>query len=343
MLTIISCLPKTIDSLLGEFPHDFSKLPATAFDVCVPSVGPTEVITVDPKDEWVSINIINAAHVSSLGVSIDEHPMWIYAVDGKHIQPELVDVVHVPNGNRFSALVKLDKPVGDYTIRVPNLGINQIISGFATLSYKGSAHNTNSTPFINYGGQNLTADVIFLDDTKVVPFPPIAPAQTADATYFFNINRFGTAWTWTLSGKESFGLNLETETPLLFDPTSAEAMNPNLTITTKMGQWVDLVVQVENPPIQPPHPLHKHSNKAFIIGLGTGPFSWSTTAEAIQEAPQFFNLDTPPLRDGFTTIPALAGPTWMVIRYQVVNPGAFLFHCRKSCCAGYWEVFANAI
>ena len=261
--------------------------------------------------------------------------MWIYAADGKHIQPVLVDVVQVPNGNRFSALVKLDKPVGDYTIRVTNLGANQIISGFATLSYTGSHHNTNSTPFINYAGQNLTKDVVFLDDTKVVPFPPIAPAKTADVTYFFDVNRFGTAWRWTLSGKESYGLDLETETPLLFDPTSAEAMNPNLTITTKMGQWVDLVVQVESPPIQPAHPLHKHSNKAFIIGAGTGVFNWSTTAEAIKSVPQFFNLDTPPLRDGFTTIPTPLGPTWMVIRYQVVNPGAFLFHCRKSCSAGY--------
>jgi FtsP/CotA-like multicopper oxidase with cupredoxin domain len=318
-----------LDALLGEFPHDFSKLPPTAFDVCVPSVGPTEVITVDPANQWVSINIINAGTVSSLGVSIDEHPMWIYAADGKHIRPVLVDVVQVPNGNRFSALVKLDKPAADYTIRVTNLGANQIISGFATLSYKGSNRNTKSTPFINYAGQNLTKDVVFLDETKIVPFPPIAPARTADVTYFLKINRFGTAWRWTLSGKESYGLDLETETPILFDPTSAEAMNPNLTIVTKMGQWVDLVVQVESPPIQPAHPLHKHSNKAFVIGAGSGIFNWSTTDEAIKEVPQFFNLETPPLRDGYTTIPTPAGPTWMVIRYQVVNPGAFLFHCRK--------------
>jgi hypothetical protein len=220
--------------------------------------------------------------------------------------------------------------VGDYTIRVPNLGTNQVISGFATLSYKGSNLKVKSKPSINYAGKNLTKDIVYLDDTKVVPFPPVIPARTADATYFLHIDRFGASWRWTLSGKESFGLDLETETPLLFDPTSAEAMNPNLTITTKMGQWVDLVLQVEFPPFQPAHPLHKHSNKAFIIGAGTGAFNWSTTAEAIEAAPQFFNLDTPPLRDGFTTTPTGGAPTWIVIRYQVVNPGAFLFHCRKS-------------
>ena len=220
--------------------------------------------------------------------------------------------------------------MGDYTIRIPNLGTNQIISGSATLSYKGSTHNTKSKPYINYAGQNITKDVAFFDETKIVPFPPVTPARTADATHFFHINRFGTSWRWSLNGKESFGLNLETETPLLFDPTSAEALNPNLTITTKMGQWVDLVVQVEFPPFQPAHPLHKHSNKAFIIGAGSGTFNWSTTVEAIAAVPELFNLDTPPLRDSFTTTPTGGSATWMVIRYQVVNPGAFLFHCRKS-------------
>jgi Multicopper oxidase len=146
-----------------------------------------------------------------------------------------------------------------------------------------------------------------------------------------------------LERKGILRLDLETETPLLFDSTSAEAMNPNLTITTKMGQWVDLIVQVESPPIQPAHPLHKHSNKAFVIGLGSGRFNWSTTAEAIESVPQFFNLDTPPLRDGFPTIPTIVGPTWMVIRYQIVNPGTFLFHCRKSCCAGCRKIVANVI
>lgn len=278
--------------------------------------------------------MINAASIDSLVVSIDEHPMWIYAADGRHIEPVMVDAILVPNGNRFAALVKLDKPVADYTIRVANGGLNQVISGFATLSYKGSTHSTTSKPYINYAGQNVSADVIFFDDTKTVPFPPVTPSLTADATYFLHIDRFGASWRWTLSGKESYGMNLDTETPLLFDPTSAEAMNPNLTIITKMGQWIDLVVQVAFP-FQPPHPLHKHSNKAFIIGAGPGPFVWPTTAEAVKAVPQFFNLQTPPLRDGFTTIPTITGPAWMVIRYQVVNPGAFLFHCRKSRCASF--------
>jgi FtsP/CotA-like multicopper oxidase with cupredoxin domain len=326
MLIVDRCLPAQFQLAQGDFPHDFSKIPPEAFDVCTPTQGPTEVINVNAADGWVSINIISASSIDNLEVSIDEHPMWVYAVDGRHIEPVQVDVLQAANGNRYSVLVKLDKPVGDYTIRVPSFGLNQIVSGTATLSYAGSKKNNKSTPFIDYAGVGVTADVVAFVETKIVPFPPIAPAPTADVTYHLLIDRFGASYKWTLSGKESYGLELEEATPLLFDPNSAQAMNPNLTITTKMGQWVDLIVQVAGP-LSPPHPLHKHSNKGFILGQGQGVFNWSTVAEAQKEIPQFFNFNNPPIKDGFTTLPAAGQPSWLVVRYEVVNPGAFLFHC----------------
>ena len=327
-LTPKGCIPATNPIAQGNFTHDFNKLPPTAFDICQPSTGGTEVIEVDAKDGWASINLISAASINVYTFSIDEHPMWIYEVDGRHIEPRLVDAVTIENGNRYSAMVKLDKTPGEYTIRVANAGLNQLISGFATFAYKGSNQKFDSTPFINYAAVNTTPSVVIFDDTTIKPFPPTRPAPTSDVTYHLMIDQFGAPWKWTLSGKESFGLDLENQTPLLFDPTSPEAKNQNLTITTKMGQWVDIIVQVAFP-LQPPHALHKHSNKAYIIGAGVGAFNWSTVAEAMQEIPQFFNLENPPFRDGFTTIPTLTEPTWIAIRYLVENPGCFLFHCRK--------------
>ena len=323
-----SCIPAENPLVQLNFTHHFDKIPPTAYNVCQPSTGGTEVIEVDANDGWASINLISAASVNLFTFSIDEHPMWIYSVDGRHIEPILVDAVTLANGNRYSAMVKLDKKPGKYTIRVANPGINQLISGFATFAYKGSDQQFNSTPYINYAAANTTPSVVLLDDTTIRPFPPTPPAPTSDATYHFMLNRFGAAWKWTLSGNESFGLNLEYDTPLLFDPTSSDAVNQNLTITTKMGQWVDLIVQVTSP-LQPSHPLHKHSNKGYIIGAGQGAFNWSTVAEAMQEIPQFFNLENPPFRDGYTTIATSTEPTWIAIRYLVENPGCFLFHCRK--------------
>lgn len=52
--------------------------------------------------------------------------------------------------------------------------------------------------------------------------------------------------------------------PLIWNPNQLQGTD--LTITTKNGTWVDLIFIVTNTGgLQPPHPIHKHSNKAHII------------------------------------------------------------------------------
>ena len=270
-------------------------------------------------------------NIKSPVVSIDNHPMWVYAVDGHYIRPQLADTIFMYNGERYSAMIQLNQPPGDYTIRVANSGADQIISGFATLSYKNGKANVSSTPYIDYGGMNTSASVIPLDKTLLVPFPSSAPAPTADATYILNLGRYDSNYNWTLSGNASYGLTQDFDAPLLFNPGSPHALNPNLTIRTNNNTWIDVILQVElSPaaPAQPAHPIHKHSNKAYIIGSATGTFNYSDVTEAMKHMPEgTFNLETPPYRDSFTTPSALQGPAWVAFRYQVVNPGAFFIHC----------------
>ena len=264
-------------------------------------------------------------------VSIDEHPMWVYAVDGHYIQPQLADTIFMYNGERYSAMVQLDKVPRDYTIRVANSGADQIISGYATLSYKNGTKNNTSVPYIDYGGVNTTADVIPLDKTILVPFPASAPAPTADATYILNLGRKGANQNWTLNGNATYGLDQDFNAPLLFSPESPHALNPNFTIRTKNNTWIDIILQVEltpATPAQPAHPVHKHSNKAYIIGSANGIFNYTSVAEAMKHMPSgTFNLQTPQLRDSFTTPSVLLGPAWVAFRYQSVNPGAWFLHC----------------
>jgi hypothetical protein len=155
----------------------------------------------------------------------------------------------------------LDNTPGDYTIRVASSGLNQKIAGYATLSY-GSGSYKNSKASIDYGGSNTTADVRFLDTATLIPFPAEAPAQKADATFKLALQRVENAWTWSLNDAGiPFGSPLDLVTPLLWDPTSA--VNGNLTISTKNGSWVDIVLI--SGPGNPSHPIHKHSNKGYII------------------------------------------------------------------------------
>lgn len=319
-----SCAPPTIPLLEGNFPHNFSAIPPTVFSGCTPSRGSTERLLVDPLASYASFDLISSAGVAMLMFSIDEHPMYIYAIDGRYIVPTRADAITIANGNRYSVMVKLDKPAADYTVRIANIGVNQLISGNATMSYNTplKAQSRPSQPSIDITGANTTAEVVTFDESTVIPFPVEAPAQEVAQTFLLDIARFNASYRWIL-GNSSFPLSLEDSSPLLFNRSAAK---PDLSISTRNGTWVDLIFRVTGP-LQPPHPIHKHSNKFFVIGQGNGEFKYSSVAEAMKHIPENFNLKTPQVRDTFMTPPSITGPTWLAIRYQVINPGAFLIHC----------------
>jgi hypothetical protein len=146
------------------------------------------------------------------------------------------------HGSRHSVLIQLNKPAKDYTIRVAGDGLNQKVFATALLSYADGTHTVEPKPSINYAGVNTTADVRFLNDRTIVPFPPVRPSQTADQTFKLLLNRTGAAWQWSLNNNSPFNESLEDLTPLLWDPKQI----PELTISTKNGTWVDLIFEVTN-------------------------------------------------------------------------------------------------
>jgi FtsP/CotA-like multicopper oxidase with cupredoxin domain len=240
--------------------------------------------------------------------------------------PTEADALTVANGQRFSVMVKLDKPAAKYNIRTVVTGLNQIQNSTAFLSYANAPANTGpSTPYITLTGLNNTANTTFWNESLATPFPPVAPALVADETYVLKLARFNASYRWML-GNSNFPLSLTDDQPLLFNP-DAQGETSDLTIRTKNGSWVDLVF-TSLKPLAPPHPIHKHSNKFFVVGSGMGTWNYSSVAEAMKAIPQNFNLVNPPIRDTYPTLPAIpTSDSWLVLRYQVVNPGAFLVHC----------------
>lgn len=343
------CTPPTKEALDEgkNFTSNINLVPAGFLDGCTPTNGSMETFYVDAADGWFNLQLVSAMSIKTPVFSIDSHPMWIYAVDGVYIEPQLADTVFLYNGERFSAMIKLDQTPGDYTIRVANSGADQIISGYAKLSYQNHASHkgakgynatttngtVNGTAYINYGGANTSASVIPLDETLLVPYPASKPAPTADATHILKLGRLGANYNWSLSGSNLYDTQANYQTPLLFHPNSTSnpnAYDPALIIRTTNGTWVDIILQVilnDAAPAQPAHPVHKHSNKGYLIGAGNGIFNYSTVADAMKVIPGSFNLETPSLRDSFNTPSVLLGPAWIAFRYQVVNPGAFYLHC----------------
>ncbi|KAF2671315.1 conidial pigment biosynthesis oxidase Arb2/brown2 [Microthyrium microscopicum] len=326
------CAPMTA-KFLGEGDFNDTKpntVPETIMNGCKTTTGSQEVFQVEGADGWASFHFIGATALKMPTASIDEHPMWVYAVDGQYIRPQMAHNIPLRNGERYSVMVRLDKTPGDYQIRIANTLPNQILSGFAKMSYTGGSKRLPSKPYINYAGINVTRSVMALDENQLLPFNAPYPAQTADATHILTLARLGHNYRWTLNNKTSYSMELEKHRPLLFYPNPNGTIPADLVVRTKMNTWVDIIFVVDvgdSNPAQPPHSMHKHGNKMYFIGSGVGPFVWPSVEEAMKVIPQNFKITNAPYRDTVTTAQTRFAPTWIAMRYHVENPGAFILHC----------------
>ncbi|KIW18806.1 hypothetical protein PV08_03095 [Exophiala spinifera] len=327
-LTAKGCIPPNNKAIQGaQFTQNLAALPDGVYYTCTPHTGSNFTYTVDPADGWASISLINPSAFALLKVTIDNHKLYVYENDGSFIVPQVVDQINIAGGDRISFFVKLDQTPGDYQIRVANLGINQVISGFGVLSYKG-ASGFLGTAAMTYGGGNLT-NLIPFNPATAAPFPASSVAASADVSYVLDIMKSPAqpldSWAWTLSGVNSYNMSRDDATPPLLFQNPADIPSSDLIIETYLGQWVDLIIKVAGP-VAEPHPIHKHANKFYVIGSGVGDFNFTSVADA-QAAGYPFNLVNPPFVDGYTSTPAEGNATWMVFRYQVDTPGAWLLHC----------------
>ncbi|PQE33401.1 pigment biosynthesis brown protein [Rutstroemia sp. NJR-2017a WRK4] len=314
--TAKGCLPLQNIYAQTTFSHNFSAVPPSLFDECTATDAEEEVIVVDPSNRWATLNFIGSASVSALTVSINNHSLWVYEVDGLYIKPTKVDALTISNGGRYSCLIRLDKAPGNYSITVANSGFNQKIAGFASLSYSNGDPSVTSAPSINYGGISTSTDVVLFDETRIEMLNPSQPKESPDQTFILTAGRIRKAWEWSLNGNHSYGLALEAMKPFLWDPQSA--VNSSLVIATKNNTWVDIIFSMTGnmTVLQPSHPLHKHSNRVYVLGSGIGTFKWASVAEASKDIPENFNLINPPMRDTFVTPPAFKGQSWLAVRYH---------------------------
>ncbi|KAH8700053.1 multicopper oxidase-domain-containing protein [Phaeosphaeriaceae sp. PMI808] len=331
-LTDKGCLPPQFFQLTSRdrMAVNITTLPEEIFDICTPTQGSREVIDAPHDKNWLALDIISTASISTFAFSIDSHPMWVYAVDSHYIEPIKADILTVANGDRYSIFIQLDKKVGNYGIRLASLAATQVIKAAAVLSY-GREDGTNlvSNSSIDLGGAPISNNITVLRQTMMKSFPPQfpQPAPAVAQTFFMHMGTIGNSYTWALNSTPLYHTKLDDRSlPILYQPPNLSNSGGNTTIFTKNNTWVDLIflnIQTQ----APPHPIHKHSNRAFVIGAGEGIFNWTTVEEAVAASPMNFNLITPPLRDGFVVPPTAAQPTWLAVRYQVVNPGPFMLHC----------------
>lgn len=307
---------------------NFAAIPSDIFNVCNPTVGSRATLNFvqnNTAGDWVALDLIATFGLINAVVSIDNHPMYLYAVDGAFIEPQLVEAITLYNGARFSVLIKLTD-LGNFPLRVASNTAAQSVFNFAYISYSAPgqvAPTVATSPYTNEVGVNTTADVVYYDQAAQKAFPPVTVPSFANQTFILDMLVAGQTYYWALNNS-IYPLDQDTGTPVLLDPMPY--IQNNVTLTTLNDSWIDIVFVTATYP-QPLHPIHKHGNKMFLIGQDFGPFPYSTVAEAYAAQPQSFNFETPPHRDTLTTLPTQNSQAWMAIRYYSDDPGAWLLHC----------------
>ncbi|MBE3111326.1 MAG: hypothetical protein IMZ46_12590, partial [Acidobacteria bacterium] len=239
---------------------------------CEETDSPLEVIEVspDPNDDdgWVALHLVGAFHGISAMISIDGHPMWVFASDGGYVRPRRVEAVPLSNGERASVFIQV-KEAGDFTFRVAATTDPQVIAGFATLRVRIEAREGDedrpssyiverqegdedrSTPYIDDAGNPLSDSVAIFDPNVAKPFPESPSPQLADETLILHMGNAAPPYLWALNYTPLAAEDIDNEPPLLLQPR----MSRDHIAGTQNGSWVDLVLIPYTSP-NPSHPLH---------------------------------------------------------------------------------------
>ncbi|KAH8668393.1 multicopper oxidase [Xylariales sp. PMI_506] len=333
-LTPKGCVPPEVLAAIappGGPSPDISVIPQDLFYDCNATTTPPAVISVtrnqtDPY-KWVMLDLIAGFGLHTAQVSLDELSLTVIAVDGNYVHPFPANSILIANGQRYTVLVQ-PKEAKKYTLRISSVIDPQILFGTAIFDFNIDGEDqddTPSVPYINERGVNVTSDCKFFNGVQgVVPYPESPISQHVDATYKVTMepDHQANLWAFNVTHRPE---HLENVIPVLFRPEPGMENNHTITVPSE-ADWVDYIMQV--PAGQPPHPVHIHGRHFYVLGMGMGPFNWSSVDEAAAVLPPgTFNLENPPLRDTFPTPPASTGPSWLVLRRPSDNPGVWLIHC----------------
>ncbi|GJN69363.1 hypothetical protein PLICBS_003411 [Purpureocillium lilacinum] len=285
---------------------DMSSLPP---ETCTNTSSTLLTIPANTTRGWLALNLVNAGSVSALRVSLDGHSMLVYAADGLYVQPQVVKVLHMELGQRYSVMVKLDQEPGSYSLRYatyPSGDMQQVLQGRSIVVYDQSsieATEGDAVAWMRINGSAIDGATV-LDAPDLSPFdadvsPPPGPAGT---TLSFQVNQTDTT-VWALNGQPFE----EPDTAIIHGERSS-GWTANTTYHLPSNTTVDIILHVSNRSMdQMGHPLHLHGHKFWVLGSGTGSFPYNSVTEA---SPDVINLVDPPYRD--TT--ALPPQGWVALR-----------------------------
>ncbi|KAL0957106.1 hypothetical protein HGRIS_003199 [Hohenbuehelia grisea] len=268
------------------------------------------VIHVEPGKRY-RFRLVSIACDPNYQFSIDGHSVVIIEADGEYVQAVEVDSIQIFAAQRYSFILKADKPVGNYWIRAdPNVGDQGFEGGLnsAILRYIGAPEEEPTSAASESKMPLRETDLHAMLDS---PAPGVPQPGAAD----INIRLVPTFNTSTLKFQVNDKTFVPPETPslpvmlqILSGTHLAQDLLPQGSV---YGLQRDKVVELVIPPLVlgGPHPVHLHGH-AFSVVRSAGSTS--------------YNFENPVRRD----VVSIGNPgDEVTIRFKTDNPGPWLFHC----------------
>ncbi|KAK2037269.1 multicopper oxidase [Colletotrichum somersetense] len=302
---------------------------------CTPSKADYEIIETHGKP-WIMLNVLNIGFEHAVHFSIDNHQMWIVANDGGFVNPQLVDVLYLTNGARYTVLVKLDHEGADYAMRLASTSTHQNLHGYAILRYPALRYPQHGAPMIiqnpNDGSVacvnpdgSIHASCNTTSPSNLAPHPSLPPPPS-NKTLHFRIghqpSRYEEHVTEYYLNQKPYQLYHAQMSPLLF-LDNLTAIEPPIVGDLPWGTTVDVIVHNS---VNDTMPLYKHGDPMFLLGSkASATWEWDTVQDAIAAGIKELDLEKPPLQL-VHDVPPLG---WAVLRWKVQVQGATMLHSNK--------------
>ncbi|KAI0290166.1 laccase [Russula brevipes] len=267
------------------------------------------VVNVDPGRRY-RLRLVSISCDPNFQFSIDGHQLTVIEVDGINVRPLVVDSVHIFAGQRYSAVLNANQPIGDYWIRaVPNLG-EQGFEGSTNLAILRYSNLQLPDPT-----QNIPQSVLPLKETDLHPLvPDPVPGSPYPGGADININ-FAIELNLT-SDPIAFYINNATFTsptvPVLLQILSgtrnASDLLPKGSIFGLEGNK-SVELSIPAGALGGPHPIHLHGH-AFHVVRSAGNSTYNYVDPVVRDVVSIGD-------DGDN----------VTIRFFTDNPGPWFLHC----------------
>lgn len=339
--SIVSWKNKSLD-------HYALELPGYSPD-CKPTLADNFEFYTNGK-QWQYANLLNAGGQYTKSFSIDDHELWVVAVDGTFVIPQRTNVVYIPAGSRVSIVFQTKAENHEVTnrpfsMRFTAVHTPQFIEGKALLVYgKPTDYDEdercyfqeyneliNGERFVNLDGYPYHKRCKAIWAHHFRPLEKHLVLQktgAADVTYRFYLNRTDLVLFTMFEDGSLVKDGFELAKPLLqsWDDGDWDVFAQNPTVLKPMLEKNNVADFIISNWKHINHPIHIHGHYFHLVSYSDREnFPFASIEEALAANYSQLNLNNPPLLD--VVLVPVGGHA--VLRITADNPGIWLIHCHN--------------